>query len=111
MGRKIRTCTVRKDIKALDKPANITNKIRRSYVRTKDRMESTVKSTERTAKVAREAVKISSQTADISVKAIIASTRLLSTVLSMESQQMRAAWGNPRRGGIPVELVSSQPPD
>ena len=57
-------------------------------MRTKDRMESTVKSTERTAKVAREAVKISSQTADISVKAIIASTRLLSTVLSMESQQM-----------------------
>lgn len=38
MGRKIRTRTVRKDIKALDKLANITNKIRRSYVRTKDRM-------------------------------------------------------------------------
>lgn len=29
---------------------------------------------------------------------------------SMASQQMRAAWGDPRRGEIPVELVSSQPP-
>lgn len=30
---------------------------------------------------------------------------------SLASQQMRAAWGDPRRGEIPVELVSSQPPD
>ncbi len=30
---------------------------------------------------------------------------------SMASQQMRAAWGDPRRGAIPVELVSSQPSD
>lgn len=30
---------------------------------------------------------------------------------SMASQQLRAAWGDPRRGAIPVELVSSQPSD
>ena len=30
---------------------------------------------------------------------------------SMASQQMRAAPGEPRRGGIPVELVSSQSSD
>jgi hypothetical protein len=30
---------------------------------------------------------------------------------SLASQQMRAAWGDPRRGEIPVELVSSQPSD
>ena len=29
----------------------------------------------------------------------------------LASQQMRAAWGDPLRGAIPVELVSNQPSD